>query len=361
MTSQAHPSTDEFAERMFGAFLGTVDTLTVYIGDRLGLYSALRERGPLTSSELADAAGVHERYAREWLEQQAVSGILEVEDDSADALERRYGLPDAHAEVLADRDSLDYLSPIARVFVGTANALPQILDAFRSGGGVPWTSFGKDGREGQADQNRSLFLKKLGREWLPSLADVDDRLRRPGARVADIACGAGWSSIAIGLSYPEATVDGYDLDEASIELARANAEEHGVSDRVRFHVHDAGDPRLDATYDLATVFEAIHDMSDPVSALKTMRRLAGDDGAVLVMDEKVADRFEAPGDEVERLMYGFSVLCCLPAGMDDKPSAGTGTVMRTSTLEDYAREAGFGGLDVLDIEHDVFRFYRLRQ
>jgi ubiquinone/menaquinone biosynthesis C-methylase UbiE len=208
--------------------------------------------------------------------------------------------------------------------------------------------------------NRPLFLRLLAREHLASIPDVDERLSN-GARVADLACGGGWSSIGIAEAYPAAEVDGYDLDEASIELARANAAEHGVDGRVRFHVADASADELAGSYDLVTVFEALHDVSHPVEMLRTMRRLAGDDGVVLVMDERVADAFDAPTDEVERFMYGWSVLMCLPTGMDAEGSAGTGTVMRTDTVRDYAERAGFGEVEVLPIEHDFFRFYRLHQ
>jgi 2-polyprenyl-3-methyl-5-hydroxy-6-metoxy-1,4-benzoquinol methylase len=177
--------------------------------------------------------------------------------------------------------------------------------------------------------------------------------------VADIACGAGWSSIAIALAYPAAEVDGFDLDALSIELARRNAAAAGVADRVRFHLRDAADADLAGGYDLVLICEALHDLSRPVEALRTMRRLANETGAVLVVDERVAETFTAPGDDLERLFYGFSVLCCLPAGMAEQPSAATGTVLRPTTLRRYAREAGFRDAEVLPIEHDLFRLYRL--
>ena len=360
MSQQTVDPATTFAEQLFERYLGAMETLEVYIGDRLGLYEALAEHGALSAGELAARTATNERYAREWLEAQAAAGILEVDDADAAAEERRFSLPAAHAEVLADRDSLDYLAPAARMIASTAKALPQVIDAFRTGAGVPWTAYGADGREGQSDMNRSMFLNLLGDEYLPSIPEVHERLSR-GGRVADIACGGGWSSIAIARAYPDARVDGYDLDEASIDLARANAADYGVADRVRFHVADASDPRLDGSYDVVTVFEALHDVSHPVELLATMRRLAGEDGAVIVMDERVADSFSAPGDEVERFMYGWSVLMCLPAGMDEHDSPGTGTVMRAHTVREYAGEAGFGDVEVLPIENDFFRFYRLIQ
>jgi SAM-dependent methyltransferase len=136
--------------------------------------------------------------------------------------------------------------------------------------------------------------------------------------------------------------------------------ETGVSDRVSFHHRDAGDPALAGRYDLVLAFECVHDMSNPVEALAAMRRLAAPGGYIIVADERVADRFgDAIGNPVERMMYGWSVLCCLPNGLDESPSAGTGTVIRLSTLETYARAAGFDSVEVLPIEHDLFRYYRL--
>jgi ubiquinone/menaquinone biosynthesis C-methylase UbiE len=353
---------DALAERLFGAALGAFDLFAVYAGRKLGLYRALADRGALTSAELAAATGTNERYVREWLEQQAVTGILEVEDAAAEAEARRFALPAGHDEALLDGDSLSFVGPMAPLVVGSLGQAPAVLEAFRSGGGVPWEDYGPDAREGQADSNRPQFLRLLGSAWLPAMPDVHARLEAdPPARVADVACGGGWSSIAIARAYPKVTVDGFDLDEASIELARANVAAAGLADRVEFHVRDAGDPELAGRYDLVTIFEALHDMSNPVEALRAARALAGDEGAVLVVDERVADTFAAPGDDVERYMYGWSILLCLPTAMASQPSAATGTVMRADTLRRYASEAGFSRVDVLPVEHDFFRLYRLHR
>jgi 2-polyprenyl-3-methyl-5-hydroxy-6-metoxy-1,4-benzoquinol methylase len=327
---------DAFAERVFNASLGALDMLVAYVGDRAGWYAALAERGALTAGDLAAATGTDERYAREWLEHQAVGAVLEVDDADAPADARRYTLPGAHAEVLLDATSLAYSGPLARITASFAGAAPALLQAVREGGGVPWTAYGADGREGQAELNRPLFEQLLGSEWLPALPDVHERLSRPGARVADVACGGGWSTIAIARAYPGVHVDGYDVDEASVELARANAEAAGVADRVRFVATDMAAGAPEAGYDLVCVFEAIHDMAHPVEALTAVRALAAPDGAVLVMDERTAERFTAPGDEVERFLYGCSLLCCLPVGMSEPESAATGTVMRPDTLRGYA-------------------------
>jgi 2-polyprenyl-3-methyl-5-hydroxy-6-metoxy-1,4-benzoquinol methylase len=176
--------------------------------------------------------------------------------------------------------------------------------------------------------------------------------------VADVGCGTGWSSIGIAKAYPLASVDGLDLDAASIEDARRNAEANGVAHRVKFEVRDAGDPKLAGSYDLVTAFETIHDMSNPVGTLRAMRALRKSGGAVVIADERVAEEFTAPGDKLERYMYGWSAVHCLAVGMGPHSSA-TGTVMRPSRLREYARDAGFSDVEILPIENDVWRFYRL--
>jgi 2-polyprenyl-3-methyl-5-hydroxy-6-metoxy-1,4-benzoquinol methylase len=352
---------DELAGRLFKTCLDALDIWAVYIGHHLGYYAALAERGPLNSAELAAAAGAHERYAREWLEQQAASGILAVNDPTGDALERRYALQPGHADVLLNRDGLHYLVPLIRYYAATGLLIPRVLQAHRTGGGIAWPEMGDEVREAQEGFNRALFLKLLGTEDLPSIADVDARLKAdPPARVADIACGSGWSSIAIARAYPKVRVDGFDFDPAAIAAARRYAAEAAVCDRVHFETRRSEDSTLDGIYDLVTFFECVHDMSQPVEALRAGRRLLADGGAVIVMDERVADEFSAPAEDVDRMMYGWSLVQCLPGGMAAKSSAGTGAVMRPSTLRRYAEEAGFTGLEVLPIDNDpIRRWYRL--
>ena len=354
-------ATDALVERLFEAVLGFNDLHLVYIGERLGFYRALHEQDAQTAGELAGTTGTNERYLREWLEHQAVSGFLEVDDADAGPAERRFSLPEGHAEVLVDRDSPAYMAAFARMQLGMARAMPAVLEAFRSGGGVPYADYDADFCEGQGDMNRVSFVNLLASEWLPAVPDVHERLQRadPPARVADVACGTGWSTIALARAYPDAEVVGLDLDPASIDLARTNAAAEGLGDRLRFEVKDAGDPGLAGAYDLVTIFEAVHDMSQPVEALRAIRSLLGEEGTVIVADERVADSFTAPGDDVERLMYGWSVLHCLPVGMAEQPSVATGTAMRASTFEGYAREAGFSRVEALPIENDFWRFYRL--
>jgi len=338
---------------------GALELFHVYIGDRLGLYDAMAANGPMTSRALAKATHVSERYAREWLEEQAVAGYLDAESRDG---ERVYALPAAHAEVLVDRDSSTYLAALGRGIASIGAVMPHVLDAFRTGGGVPYELYGDDMRASISALNRPAFLNLLGTAWFPAVPELHRRLQsEPAARVADLGCGTGWSSIAIARAYPKVKIEGIDLDQASIEEAQANARAAGVADRVNFEVRDASDPKLSGQFDLVTAFETIHDMSHPADALRAMRSLARPGAYVVVMDEKSDEAFSAPGDDLQRFLYGWSAVHCLAVGMVDADSAGTGTVMRSSTLRAYARQAGFSEVEILPIEHDSWRFYRLME
>lgn len=359
-SSEVAARRDALVERLFLATVGTWDVLAVYIGDQLGIYRVLAGQGPLTSAELADAAGLSERYVREWLEQQASSAIVEVDDARADVGARRYTLPPGHDEALVDETSLNCIAPIGQLAAACAKPIDAVLDAFRSGDGVPYADYGADLHEGQARFTRPMFDNLLAGEWLQAVSDVHERLLAdPPARVADVACGEGRSSLAIARGYPNVRVDGIDVDAASIEAARRHLGGSGLEDRVAFHLRDAADEELAGRYDLVYIHEALHDMSYPVRVLNACRGLLADGGTVIVGDERVPEEFDPPGDEIERFYYGFSILHCLPVGMIGDGAAGTGTVMRAGTVRRYAEDAGFRHVEVLPIENEFYRFYRL--
>jgi SAM-dependent methyltransferase len=360
MSIVTHTRTDALVERLVAGTIAALELASIHVGDRLGFYRSLDEEGPATSAELAAATATAERYVREWLEQQAVAGILSVADPDAAAGVRRYGLPAGHRAVLVEQENLNFLAPLARLAIGVIVPIDAVLDAYRSDGAVPYEAYGADVREGIAARNRPQFDNLIA-DWLGAIPDVHARLRaRPPARVADVACRSGWSSIAIARAYPDAIVDALDVDRESIEDAHANVAGAGLADRVRPAVHDTSGSPSRARYDLITIFEALHDMNHPVEALRAARESLAPGGSVVIADERVADRFTAPGDELERLNYGWSVLHRLPVAMVDPNSAGTGTVMRADTVRAYAADAGFGAVDELPIEHEVWRFYQLR-
>lgn len=356
MTSQAPMTTDQFADHVFGALLGAQQVQALYLGDRLGWYELLAKEGPLSPAELAERSGTAERYAREWLEHQAVSGYV-IADIGPEIT--RFALPAEYSEVLVNGDSLSYLAPLARLSVATGSQMSELLQAYRSGGGVSWQQLGADAREAQSYANRPMYMGQLTSEFLPQIPDLH-ALLTAGARIADLGCGEGWSSIALAVGYPNVSVDGYDIDTDSVAAAQRNAVEYGVSDRVTVTVADAQSELDSDSHDAVFAFECVHDLSDPVSFLATMRRIAKPGAPIIVMDERTADSFTPDAGPVEQLLYGFSIGCCLPDSMSGGDSAATGTVMRTSTLDAYARSAGLDGASVLDIEHDIFRFYRLQ-
>ena len=343
-------------QRLVDAAIATLDLFGVYLGDRLGLYEVLREQPSATVGELASAAGIHERYAQEWLEHQAVTGLLTVDDASAAPNVRRYALPEAHIGALATPEHAEHLAPLARMIVGVANALEDVVAAYRSGRGVPYTRYGADFRDGQGAINRPAFTTSLCNDWLPAVPGLVDRLDA-GGRIADLGCGVGWSSIAMAHTYPSAEVWGIDSDVASIEDARVFAAKQDA--KVRFEAVDAAELAGHGPFDAITILEALHDMSRPVDVLRAARDALAADGSLIIADEAVADTFTAPGDDVERFMYGWSITHCLPASMAEQPSAAIGTVIREDTVRSLAQQAGFADVEVLPVDGGFFRIYRL--
>jgi Methyltransferase domain len=356
---------EAYAEQLFGTGLAALEAITISLGRELGLYEHLTDDTGVTATELATAAGIDARYAREWLEQQATAGLIDVTADSSDADERRFGLSLAAQECLLRPDSLASIGPLFDLLPAVNRVYPTALvTAYRTGSGIPYADYAV--HDAQGDANRPAYANLLASDWLSQIDGLIDRLQAPGARAAEIGCGEGWAAISLAKAFPNVRIDGYDNDDASVAAARRLAAEAGVGDQAHFEVVDVTDA-LPSTIasgacDLVMAFEMIHDLARPVEALAAMRRLGKPDAVHLVMDEKVADSFGAPAENpIERLMYAGSVLHCLPVGRADSPSMATGTVMRRSTFEGYARDAGFSTVTVLPIEHDLFRFYQLIQ
>lgn len=352
---------EQLSWRLMESMIGLAEVCTVYLGERLGLYRTIAGTGPATTATVAREAGIAPRYAQEWCEQQAVAGFLRVDDVSADAAERRYSLPPGHEAVLADPGSPAYLAPLGLMAAGISSGLPSLAEAFRSGAGVPYAAYGSSGREAQEALNRAGFLGGMA-DWVALLPDVEERLRRPGARVADVGCGCGWSSVALAKAFPELTVVAVDLDQPSLERAREIAAAEGVAGRVTFVQADATaglDLLPTGGFDLVTVFEALHDTARPGDVLTSLRRLVVPGGALLVAEPGVEEEFTAPAGPMERLNLASSVLFCLPTAMNGPDPEPTGAAMRPGVLRALAADAGFAAVSVLPAEHPMWRFYRL--
>jgi 2-polyprenyl-3-methyl-5-hydroxy-6-metoxy-1,4-benzoquinol methylase len=343
-----------FCGRLFNAAIDMTEIATLYFGEKLGIYDALVEIGPVTAPKLAAHLGLSERYLKEWLDQQAIAGFIDVSNGTGD---RRFSISPEHAVVLTDTTSTEYLGFAGKIMEAVGRVMPALLEAFKTGEGVPYSAYGPEAVAGQAGFTLPGYVRSLVSEWVPNIAGLTDKLTS-GAKVAEIASGAGVAAVELAKAFPKITIDGYDLDESSVATARRNAEEAGVADRVTFRVADARDPKLAGTYDVVTVFEAIHDMGDPVAVLATLKRLLAPGGIAVVADEKVQDTFTAPGDEIERFMAASSVIWCLPQGLADGPDA-HGTLLRAPEFTAYARRAGWSDVEQLPIEHPSWRFYRL--
>ncbi len=345
---------EQFADSLFADNLHLMEVAAIWLGSRLGWYAALQAAGSCTAEQLAKATSSNPRYAREWLEQQATAGVLERDGEL-------YSLPSGAAEVLLDRDSPNHIEPLVRQTVAAVLQLPAIADAYRSGGGVSWAQYGPDMSDSQGDMNRPLLLHSLPAEWTAQVPGLQHRLES-GARVADFCCGQGWSAIGLARAFPGVTVDGFDVDLHGLDRARRNAEEHGVADRVTFYLADLAQPVGEGgEYDVCLAVECVHDLPRPVEVLRTMRRALREDGFAIVIDEAAEPELSTPGTELERVLYGFSLLVCLPDSMSTPGSVATGTVIRESTLSRYAADAGFAGVQAQPVDDTgLWRIYRLR-
>ena len=351
---------EELVGRLFSAGAGSVHMLTVYLGVKLGIFRALVEGGSQTATQLAQRAGVDRRYLVEWLQAQVIAGLVDAGGEDLDTA--TFTAREGVRETLVDETSPAYLGGLGYAVAAAGSVATSLVEAFKTGAGVPYSAYGSDAVTAQAALNRPAYVNELTASWIPAIPDVNARLRDTAnpARVADVGCGVGWAAIELAKAFPHVHVDGYDSDEASISEARRNAAEHGVADRVRFEVVDAkAGGYAGKRYDLITFLECLHDMARPVEALAAARRAVAPGGAVVVMDERVGETRPQPGDLTETFFAAASVVWCLPQSRVEPDCEAPGAVMRPATLEQIARRAGWSGFEVLPIDHPFWRFYRL--
>ena len=306
----------------------------IYIGDKLGLYQAMAGAGPLTSQEVADRTGTHERYIREWLNNQAAGGIVEY-----DAAEGTYELSDEAAHVWADETSPVFLAGLVGLIASMWADADRLADAFRSGAGIPWGDHDHRLYRGVQRLYAPQYRGSLVREWIPSLDGVEAKLRR-GAKVADVGCGYGISTVILAEAFPRSTFVGFDSHRESIEAAEKAAAEAGVSDRVRFEVADATS-FAGTGYDLICFFDAIHDMGDPVAAAAHARTTLAEDGTLMLVEPAAGDRVEDNLNPVGRLYYAGSTFLCTPSALAQSGGHSLGAQAGPERLGDVLRQAGF--------------------
>lgn len=314
----------------------TLNTALVVMGDKLGYYRAMADGRPITPAELAEQTGTSEPYAREWLNNQAAGGYVEY-----DAEARRYTLPAEHAAALTDESSPAYLPGFFQLAYGTVRDSEEIFSIAKDGDGLGWHAHNGDVHHGCERFFRTMYNGHLLTEWIPALDGVQAKLEA-GARVADVGCGHGASTILLARAFPSSTFVGSDYHAESIAVARERAAAAGVSDRVTFEVASATE-FTGTGYDLIAVFDALHDMGDPVGAARHVRSAIADDGTWMVVEPMAGDRVEDNLNTVGRTYYGFSTLLCTPASLSQDVGLALGTQAGPAKIRDVSTAAGFTG------------------
>ncbi|HEX6116137.1 MAG TPA: methyltransferase domain-containing protein [Solirubrobacterales bacterium] len=306
----------------------------VMIGGELGLWKALGESVPMTAADIAAATGVSERYVREWASAQAASGYLEY-DEAAET----FRLPPEQALAFADEDSPVFMLGGYHVISSAFKDRAKIAERFRAGEGFGWHEHDPDLFVGTEQFFRPGYRAHLVAEWIPALEGVEEKLRA-GAKVADIGCGHGVSTVLMAKAYPESEVCGFDYHDASIERASELARSEGVDGNARFEVASAKDYPGDG-YDLVCFFDCLHDMGDPVGAMRHVREGLDDDGTVMLVEPYANDSLTDNLNPVGRIYYAASTLICTPSSLDQEVGLGLGAQAGEERLREVAEEAGF--------------------
>jgi len=324
----------QFAFRAVDEVGATLNAALVVMGDKLGLYRAMAGAGPLTPEELASRTGTTERYVREWLNAQAAGGYVEYEPEGG-----RYELAPEQAVAFTDESSAAYLPGFFQIAIGSVIDSPRITETVRNGGGLGWHEHVHDVHEGCERFFRPGYNAHLVESWLPALEGVVAKLDA-GAKVADIGCGHGASTVLMAQAFPQSTFVGSDYHAGSIDTARERARNASVADRVEFDAAPAaGHPG--SGYDLVTMFDCLHDMGDPVGAARKVRELLAPEGTWMIVEPAAGDRVEDNLNPVGRAYYGFSTLLCTPASLSQEVGLALGAQAGEARIREVVEAAGF--------------------
>ncbi|HSW03042.1 class I SAM-dependent methyltransferase [Aquabacterium sp.] len=325
------------------------------VGDRAGLFKQMAGAGPLGASELAERAGVRVRYVEEWLAAMAGAGYVEY-----DATSDRFTLPDEHAQFLTDPGSEYYLGGLFGSLPGLLAMAPKLAQAFQTGSGISFADFGSELPQMLEVMNRPVYEARLVQHWLPAMPEVMSRLQA-GGRALDVGCGTGVVPITLAKAFPTATVAGIDLDAHSIDIAQGYARDAGLAERVHFAAQPIEHLTAQPRWDLITTFDVMHDLPDPVGAMKRMRAALNDGGTYLMVEPKVADDLETNlGNPFARMFYGISCLHCVPQSLA-QGGLGLGACWGEKRARALAAEAGFTRFERLGIRTAGLVFYALGQ
>ena len=344
---------DQLAERIINETNSALSCLTLYLGHKLDLFNSLKKVGPVTSSGLAAKTNYSERYLREWLECMTVNGYIEYDPST-----NKFSLSEEHATVFCDRENSAYTVPFVYWIPSLSSVIDKLIEAFKTGRGISYSSYGIDLLFAQGEGNRPMFVNDIAR-WISSMPDIEKKLKLEGGRVLEVGCGDGWASISLAKYFPLIKIDAIDMDSSSISNASKNVKDQGLEERIFLYSTAIENVPIKEKYDLIITFESIHDMAYPIQALRKMKEVVSPNGAVLVGDVKMEDKLQDKNDFASRLYYNFSVLLCLPQSLIYPHSEATGAAMTPSTFKKYANGAGFSKIDTLPIEHFIWKFYRL--
>jgi SAM-dependent methyltransferase len=334
MTQIDDAKLEQFTHQAVGDMAAAISGLLVHLGDRLGLYRAMAETGPVTPQALAVRTGTAPRYVREWLSNQAAGGYVTYRPEDG-----TFELPAEHAAVLASEDSPVFLGGAFEAIASCYSDHERLASAIGTGHGLAWDQHDKRLFSGVLRLFRPSYAAYLTSQWIPALDGIEDRLQA-GASVADVGCGLGASTIIMAQAYSRSTFVGYDYHEPSIEAARKAAADAGVNRRARFEIASAvGFPGTG--FDLICLFDCLHDMGDPVGSARHIRDALASDGALLLVEPNAGDALQDNLNPVGRAFYGFSTAICTPASLAQPVGLGLGAQAGQARLTEVLTEAGF--------------------
>jgi SAM-dependent methyltransferase len=325
---------DEFMGRVVGELGAAISSALVALGDRLGLYRAMADGGPMSAEELARETGTDARYVREWLSNQAAGGYVSYDPDTD-----HFFLSPEQSLMLAQEGNPSFVAGAFQVITAAIKDEEKVARAFQTGGGVGWHEHHHDLFSGTERFFRPGYAANLVSSWIPALDGVQAKLEA-GARVADVGCGHGASTILMAEAYPRSEFVGFDYHAGSIEHARAAAAQAGVGDRVRFEVSSAKQYPGEG-YDLVCMFDCLHDMGDPIGAAAHVRRTLAADGTWLIVEPYAGDRLTDNLNPVGRIYYGASTLVCTPASRDQEVGLALGAQAGEARLREVVGAGGF--------------------
>jgi ubiquinone/menaquinone biosynthesis C-methylase UbiE len=341
-----------FTGKVFDDMAASMAVGMVYLGARTGLFRAMAGRGPMTAAEVVEASGLQARYVEEWLQGMVAARYLDYEPDG-----ERYALPEEHAYLLASDGTDHYVCGLHHMAPVLLSMAPRVAEAFEHGGGVPFDDIGEHGIEALDLVNQGSYEHRFASYWIQALPETVARLEA-GARALDMGCGVGRVSMSLAAAFPQSRFLGVDLDSHSIARARAECDERGLSERVKFEAARVEALEPDRLFDLVTVCDCVHDLTDPVGTLGAVRGLLAPGGTVLIVEPKAADRLEDNVNPIAAMFYGFSLFHCMTQSLA-AGGPGLGTCMGPAKLEALARDAGFTRFDTLDIRSPVNGFFAL--